>query len=54
MVVETGAVRDAWFRVIYLGDSGLHNLNVGGGGGLSEAEHQGILNKERAMEREGF
>ncbi|NED32461.1 RHS repeat-associated core domain-containing protein, partial [Streptomyces sp. SID8499] len=40
-----------------LGDSGLHNLNEGGGGGgggMSEAEHQGILNKERAMEREGF
>lgn len=41
-----------------LGDSGLHDLSKGGGGGgdsgPSDAERQGLLNKERAMEAEGF
>ncbi|MEU2775510.1 RHS repeat-associated core domain-containing protein [Streptomyces sp. NPDC007162] len=42
-----------------LGDPGLHDLGRGGGGGgddsgYDDAMHQGMLNKERAMEREGF
>lgn len=42
-----------------LGDPGLHDLSKGGGGGggdsgPSDAERQGLLNKERAMEAEGF
>ncbi|MEU2337268.1 hypothetical protein ABZ608_27425 [Streptomyces sp. NPDC013172] len=43
-----------------LGDSGLHDVGKGGGGGggddsgYEDAMHQGMLNKERAMEREGF
>lgn len=42
-----------------LGDPGLHDLSKGGGGGGEDsgpwdAERQGLLNKERAMEAEGF
>lgn len=42
-----------------LGDPGLQDLSKGGGGGggdsgPSDAERQGLLNKERAMEAEGF
>ncbi|MFJ9713281.1 hypothetical protein [Streptomyces sp. NPDC101234] len=43
-----------------LGDSGLHDLGKGGGGGggddsgYEDAMQQGMLNKARAMEREGF
>ena len=44
-----------------LGDPGLHDVGQGGGGGggndsgyYDDAMRQGMLNKERAMEREGF
>lgn len=41
-----------------LGDPDLHNVGKGGGGGddsgYDDAMRQGMLNKERAMEREGF